>query len=157
MESRLLPPRPNLRQYRKQAKDLLHACVSTDPAALHSWAEQWFDATSDQWKETESRLRGIPAIQNLPDCVRREEIDRIEKRVRSSKLSEPDPKLAEVRAADSGAAWRQFSRSEVRSGRRRHHFRRHRNIAPPAARTARTDSHSFRAAAQLHFASLCVR
>ena len=96
MESRLLPPRPNLRQYRKQAKDLLHACVSTDPAALHSWAEQWFDATSDQWKETESRLRGIPAIQNLPDCVRREEIDRIEKRVRSSKLSEPDPKLADA-------------------------------------------------------------
>ncbi len=45
-----LPPQPNLDQYRKLAKDLKHACESTDPAAVHEWAIRWI--------HTLARLRG---------------------------------------------------------------------------------------------------
>src|SRR4051794_9826231 len=39
-----LPFRPNLEQYKKQAKGLLKACKSKDPAALHAWVTQWLEA-----------------------------------------------------------------------------------------------------------------
>jgi ankyrin repeat protein len=45
-----LPPRPHLDQYRKLAKDLQHACRSTDSAAVRAWATRWL--------ETLGRLRG---------------------------------------------------------------------------------------------------
>ena len=38
-----LPPRPNLDQYKKRAKDLLKASQSTDPAAIRTWAVSWID------------------------------------------------------------------------------------------------------------------
>jgi len=37
-----LPPRPNVEQYRKLAKDLLAAVKSGDAAAIHAWARSWF-------------------------------------------------------------------------------------------------------------------
>jgi hypothetical protein len=45
-----LPPRPNLEQYKKLAKDLQHACKSGDPGAIHAWTARWAD--------TLARLRG---------------------------------------------------------------------------------------------------
>jgi ankyrin repeat protein len=39
-----LPPRPNLEQYKKLAKDLLKACKSGEPDALRRWATQWVEA-----------------------------------------------------------------------------------------------------------------
>ncbi|HEX7286541.1 MAG TPA: ankyrin repeat domain-containing protein [Candidatus Angelobacter sp.] len=36
-----LPPRPNLEQYRKLAKDLLKAARSTDEGALRIWSRRW--------------------------------------------------------------------------------------------------------------------
>jgi ankyrin repeat protein len=36
-----LPPRPNLDQYKKLAKDLVKACKSDDPEALRTWASEW--------------------------------------------------------------------------------------------------------------------
>src|SRR5262252_5910680 len=36
-----LPPRPNLEQYKKLARDFQHACKSTDPGAIRDWAAQW--------------------------------------------------------------------------------------------------------------------
>jgi ankyrin repeat protein len=38
-----LPPRPNLDQYKKRAKDLLRASQSTDQAAIRTWAASWID------------------------------------------------------------------------------------------------------------------
>jgi ankyrin repeat protein len=38
-----LPPRPNLDQYKKRAKDLLKASESTDRAAIRTWAASWID------------------------------------------------------------------------------------------------------------------
>jgi ankyrin repeat protein len=36
-----LPPRPDLKQYRKQAKELVKACKSDDKNALDDWAGKW--------------------------------------------------------------------------------------------------------------------
>src|SRR2546423_3470072 len=36
-----LPSRPNVEQYKKQAKELLKACKSSDPQALPAWVTQW--------------------------------------------------------------------------------------------------------------------
>ena len=36
-----LPPRPDLDQYKKRAKDLLKASLSSDPAAVRAWAADW--------------------------------------------------------------------------------------------------------------------
>jgi ankyrin repeat protein len=48
-----LPPRPQLDQYKKQAKDLLKACQSGDPDRIREWAAHWI--------ETLMRLQ-VPAI-----------------------------------------------------------------------------------------------
>ena len=45
-----LPPRPNLEQYKKLAKDFQHACKSGDPGAIRDWAARW--------AETLARLQG---------------------------------------------------------------------------------------------------
>jgi ankyrin repeat protein len=38
-----LPPRPNLSQYKKRAKELVVAAGSADPAAVHNWATEWLE------------------------------------------------------------------------------------------------------------------
>ena len=38
-----LPPRPNLSQYQKRAKELVVAVGSADPTAVHSWATEWLE------------------------------------------------------------------------------------------------------------------
>jgi len=45
-----LPPRPNLEQYKKLAKDLQRACKSDGPDAIRQWATRW--------AETLARLQG---------------------------------------------------------------------------------------------------
>ena len=53
-----LPPRPNLDQYRKLARDLQHAARESDPDAFRRWASRWLD--------TLARLRGQS---NPPDAA----------------------------------------------------------------------------------------
>lgn len=36
-----LPPRPNIEQYKKLAKDFQHACKSNEPGAVRDWAARW--------------------------------------------------------------------------------------------------------------------
>jgi ankyrin repeat protein len=38
-----LPPRPNLEQYKKLARDLRDACASSDPLAIRQWAASWLE------------------------------------------------------------------------------------------------------------------
>ena len=38
-----LPPRPNIEQYKKLAKDFQHACTSGDPRAVRDWASRWVE------------------------------------------------------------------------------------------------------------------
>jgi hypothetical protein len=58
-----LPPQPNLEQYKKQAKDLVKACKSTDPDGLRAWAARWV--------KTLARLRGVALTRELPVRVDR--------------------------------------------------------------------------------------
>lgn len=46
-----LPPRPNLEQYKKLAKDFQAACKSSEPGAIGAWAAHW--------AETIVRLQGL--------------------------------------------------------------------------------------------------
>src|SRR5207253_4409715 len=39
-----LPPRPNLEQYKKRAKDLVKICKSGDRDALRAWVKEWLEA-----------------------------------------------------------------------------------------------------------------
>jgi ankyrin repeat protein len=54
----LLPPRPNLEQYKKLAKDLVKACKSGNPDAIGVWAAKWI--------ETLVRLAGLTITSQLP-------------------------------------------------------------------------------------------
>jgi len=52
-----LPPRPNLEQYKKLARDFQQACQSTDPDSIRQWAARWVD--------TLTRLHGTAAWQSV--------------------------------------------------------------------------------------------
>src|SRR6266404_290764 len=43
MDAIPLPPRPNLEQYKKRAKELLRACKSRDQGAVRAWATIWIE------------------------------------------------------------------------------------------------------------------
>ena len=84
-----LPPRPNLDQYRKLAKDLKHACESSDPAAIREWASRSV--------RTLARLRG-----DITPEVEREinhEAARLERRCR--KWREKDERANHCRLTDA--------------------------------------------------------
>ena len=73
MDTLPLPPRPNLEQYKKRAKDLVTAARSTNQNAVREWAKDWLQALAE--------LHGItlsPFIQASFDRA----IDAIEARVR---------------------------------------------------------------------------
>ena len=66
-----LPPRPNIGQYKKLAKDFQHACKASDPGAIHSWAARWV--------ETIARLQG-PEITSDARRQIDHDVERIEHR-----------------------------------------------------------------------------
>jgi hypothetical protein len=96
MDAKPLPPCPNLEQYKKQAKDLLKACVSADPDAIHAWAERWLAGWADEWVETQARLRGVVVTQNLRESILPEQVDRIEKDIQAGKLSKSRPRFTDA-------------------------------------------------------------
>src|SRR5215471_21501737 len=65
-----LPPHPNLEQYKKLAKDLVHACKSGDPGAIHEWAERWV-GTLARLREQEATRQALREIQDAIDRVER--------------------------------------------------------------------------------------
>ena len=55
-----LPPRPNLEQYRKVAKDLQRSCESASPDAVRTWAERWCETLGSLLgRETAADAGGI--------------------------------------------------------------------------------------------------
>ena len=103
-----LPPRPNLEQYKKLAKDFQHACKSSDPGAIRDWAARW--------TETIARLQGLeitPEVRRQIDC----EAERIEHRWR--KYQKTNERAARCTLADAQffvarghgfASWPKFAR-----------------------------------------------
>jgi ankyrin repeat protein len=65
-----LPPRPNLGQYKKLAKDLQHACKSGDRDVIRDWAARWV--------ETLARLQGQAITPELQRQIQRD-MERVER------------------------------------------------------------------------------
>ena len=53
-----LPPRPNVAQYKKLAKELVKACKSADPGAIGDWAGKWVESLV--------KLAGLKITPQLP-------------------------------------------------------------------------------------------
>lgn len=104
-----LPPAPDLEHYRKQAKSLLRATRSSDPAALRAWVRRWARSWSDRWIETEAQLRGTSVTPELRDRLD-VEIERLEKSLRERKIE----RLAEAQfflaRAHGFANWADFAK-----------------------------------------------
>jgi hypothetical protein len=68
-----LPPRPNLEQYRKLAKDLQRACRSTEPRAIRDWAADWVSTLASLRRRDARRIRAEVAQHwwDTPDEVAR--------------------------------------------------------------------------------------
>src|SRR5215471_12819307 len=73
-----LPPRPNIEQYKKLARDFQHACKSGEPAARREWAARWAEALA--------RLRGRPVT---PEVQREidSDVERVERQWRDVQKS----------------------------------------------------------------------
>jgi hypothetical protein len=85
-----LPPRPNLEQYKKLAKDFQYACGSGDPGAIRDWAARW--------AETLARLQG----HEITPEVRREihrDIERVERQWH--KIQKSKERVARCTVADA--------------------------------------------------------
>jgi hypothetical protein len=96
-----LPPRPNLAQYRKRAKELVSTAISAEPAAVRAWTTEWL--------HTLARLRGVtvsPFVQGSFDRA----VEGIEQRVRelaskpeAGRFTLADAQFIIARAHGSGA------------------------------------------------------
>jgi len=85
-----LPPRPNLEQYKKLAKDFQHACKSNDSGAIRGWYARW--------GEKIAALQGL----ELTDELRREianQAEQIERRW--EKFKETNERAARCALADA--------------------------------------------------------
>ena len=76
-----IPPRPDLDQYKTQAKDLVKACRSGDPTALRAWAARWIEGLM--------RLQG-PSLTPVLRSWIASQLDQLEDFAKS-KLSGPSP------------------------------------------------------------------
>lgn len=128
MDTLPLPPRPNLQQYRKRAKDLVTASTLKDPGSVRAWAAQWL--------KTLARLRGVditPFVQGSFDRA----IEGIEQGVRE-------------KLARRGAAGGKFTLADAQFLiARAHSFQNWREFANHVEQVSRkdADAHKFEAAA----------
>jgi len=111
-----LPPRPNLEQYKKRAKDLAKLCKSGDPAKLKAWAKDWIENLIklyglDVELPLEERREYTPA---QIDYLAERSVRRIAKFLRTPDPSRANCTLAQaqfVLARQHGfASWPKFAR-----------------------------------------------
>jgi ankyrin repeat protein len=102
-----LPPRPNLDQYKKLARDFQRACESSDPTAIRTNAAHWV--------ETVTRLQGQEITPGVQQQIERD-ATRIEHHWHALRKSEPSApcRLTEAQffvAREHGfASWPKFSK-----------------------------------------------
>src|SRR5262249_17647631 len=88
-----LPPRPNLEQYRKLAKDLVRECKSGDPNAVGDWADRWLGRLA--------RLQP-PAVRRRHGAWIRGRVDQVEGVARSKfSASKGDSRNAKCQLAEA--------------------------------------------------------
>jgi ankyrin repeat protein len=77
-----LPPRPNVEQYKKLAKELRQACQSPDHGALRAWAERWL--------ATLARLQGRETTADVERAIG-SDIERVERQWCQTQKSKERP------------------------------------------------------------------
>src|SRR5882762_3608994 len=85
-----LPPRPNLEQYKKLAKDFQKACRSSDPGAIRNCAAQW--------AETIARLQGLEIT---PGLRRRIDFEAVRMEQHWRKFAKTNERAANCALADA--------------------------------------------------------
>jgi ankyrin repeat protein len=102
-----LPPRPNVDQYKKLAKDFQAACSSSEPGAVRAWAARWVEKLV--------RLRGLEITPQLRKEIATE-AGRIEQRWHKVKKSKRVPRCTLTNAQffiarEHGfASWAKFAK-----------------------------------------------
>jgi hypothetical protein len=51
------PPRPNLEQYKKRAKELVKACTSGEHDTIRAWAADWIETSTSRAPESRNQSR----------------------------------------------------------------------------------------------------
>lgn len=111
-----LPPRPNLEQYKKRAKDLAKLCNSGDPEKLRAWVKDWI--------ETLIKLYGLDIALPLEegrkytpadiDHLAEQSLKHIARSLRSADPSQANCTLAQAQFAlarqHGFASWPKFAR-----------------------------------------------
>ncbi len=103
-----LPPRPNLEQYKKLAKDFQQACHAGDASALRDWAVKW--------AETLARLQGRPdtpevrrAVCGDADRIQRRWLEMQKAKERARRCTLADAQLLVARC-HGFASWPKFAK-----------------------------------------------
>jgi ankyrin repeat protein len=102
MDTLPLPPRPDLAQYRKRAKDLVKAATSTEDDAVRAWATDWL--------QTLDRLRGTvsPFVQGSFDRAVEGIEQRVRERTRAGRFTLAEAQFVIARA-HSFKSWPDFA------------------------------------------------
>src|SRR5262245_4308361 len=110
MDTLPLPPRPNLSQYRKRAKDLVAAVRSGDERAVVNWSAKWLSALLE--------LLDGPVTPFVRHSMERA-LQAIERQVRDHARSDGDFSLADaqflIARAHSFESWAVFARHVERN------------------------------------------
>lgn len=91
-----LPPRPNVEQYKKLAKELVRACKSSDSEAIGEWSRKWIKALVKLAAPATAPQRPV-RIEGRVDQVWIDQVAEFARR----KLSHPDSRSAECALADA--------------------------------------------------------
>ena len=103
-----LPPRPNLEQYKKLAKDFQHACKSGDASAIRDWAARRAET-----------IAGLQGLKITPEIQRQIDIEAIVLEQRWREFKETKERAARCTLADAQffvarqhgfASWPKFAR-----------------------------------------------
>lgn len=103
-----LPAAPDPEDYEQEAKRLLRAAQSDDPAALRAWVERWAAAWGEGWIATQAHLRGVPVTPALRDELPGE-IERIERQLRAANLERPADARLFLARAHGFTSWAEFA------------------------------------------------
>src|SRR5215475_9601175 len=103
-----LPPRPNLEQYKKLAKDFQKVCKSSDPGAIRDWAVRWAET-----------IAGLQGLEITPEVRSQIDGDARAIELRWRKFKETNERATRCTLADAQffvahghgfASWPKFAR-----------------------------------------------
>jgi len=60
-----LPPRPDIDQYKKRAKELVTACKSNDPDAIRRWAAEWMESLARSLRASDAAARAVGGAESV--------------------------------------------------------------------------------------------